>query len=169
MIWCKEWLHRRADLGSHVTRRAILCFTSSSFMLVPISFRFSVIYLNASVCWSWSQYTSFVTSQRQGCCWQNSINFTVTSIDQCSLDMSDGCWWNVRTNSLWVLAYNVNVHLAAPSPQTHCLTLTTNRQSLSMLQNNRVNLYDALLTVSPFLTSHRAKFAKQSSLIWTGP
>lgn len=60
------------------------------------------------------------------------------------------------------------MHLAASWCFTHHPTLTCNRQSLDTLINIKENLYEAFLAVSPFMTSHLAKFAGQSLTVWTG-
>lgn len=65
-----------------------------------------------------------------------------------------------------------HLQVVEPPSQTHRLTLTTNRQSLNMSLNNRVNLYETLLEVSPFLMSHRVvcwakvAYVDEALLIW---
>lgn len=54
---------------------------------------------------------------------------------------------------------------AALAYDTHHLTLASNRQTVDKSLNIRGYLYEVLLAVSPFLTSHRAMFAEQTSLI----
>lgn len=47
--------------------------------------------------------------------------------------------WGMRTDSSWVLLPNVSLCLASPSSDTHCSTLTSNRQTFDTWLNIRGN------------------------------